>query len=59
LIGIFDFNQAALGWRDMFRRVALGTGQTCVFALQNVACQLVIKALDVPLDEREILSVVI
>lgn len=56
---ILDFNDRAFALRNVLRTVTLGAGQTCVLAFQHVARLLVIEAVDVPLDQREVLPVVI
>jgi hypothetical protein len=59
LTQIFDFNLRALRRRNAIRCMTPITSQSCVLALKSVSRLLVIETLGIPLDQREILSVVL
>ena len=56
---ILDLDHSARRRRNVLRRMALVAGHVLMFSFQNVARQLVVKRLRVPLDEREIFAVVL
>ncbi len=56
---ILDSDGCALLCGNVRRIMALGAFQSCVLAFEQVAGVLMIESLDVPLDQREIFSVVL
>jgi hypothetical protein len=57
--GILDLDGCAFLGRDAGRIVTLITAQALVLALQQVSRIFVVEGLDVPLDQREVFSVVL
>lgn len=58
-VQVFDFDIGPLRRRDFVRRVAAIAGKSSVFALEQVAGQLVIEGLGVPFNQGEIFAVVV
>ena len=56
---ILDFDEWAVGGRNVGRIVAFVAGQAGVLAFEQVSRFLVIEGFDVPLDEREVLAIVL
>ena len=56
---ILDFDGRTVGGRDIGSIVALVTGQAGVLAFEGVPSFLVIEGLDIPLDQREVLAIVL
>ena len=58
LTQILDLDFRAFGRRDMLRRMAAIARQPCMLAFERVSGLFVVKSLDIPLDQREIFSIV-
>ncbi len=58
-IQIFRLDRSAFLWRDVGRIVTFVASETGVLAFQKIAGFLVIERLRIPLDEREILAIVL
>ena len=59
LVQIFELDTFTFRSRHVFRGVATIADQARVFALKRVTGLLVVKGLDVPLDQREIYAIVL
>lgn len=59
VVQIFDFNICALGWRNLLDRMALLAGESRVFAFQLESRECMVETFRIPLDQREILAVVV
>ena len=58
-VQVFDFDGPAFLGRDVGRIVAFVAGQASVLAFEEISRVLVIESFDIPLDQREIFSVVL
>ena len=56
---VFDFDRLAFLGRDVGRSVAFVAGQASMLAFEEISRVLVIEGFDIPLDQREIFSVML